>query len=72
MNKTESALVRKEIKSLKSALSARQKATARALKTRRDLIRSTEREITACERESAAFTIATTDRLAILAGRLDS
>ena len=52
MNKTESALVRKEIRALKSALTNRQKQTAREIKKRRDLIRSTEKEISAIERET--------------------
>jgi hypothetical protein len=72
MTKTEASLVRKEIRNLKSALNARQKSAAREIKKRRDTIRLTEREITTVERESEAFTVATTDRLAILAGRLNS
>jgi len=72
MNKNETSLVKKEIRQLKSSLNTRQKQTARDIKKRRDLIRSTEREITTIERDAAAFTKSTTDRLAILEGRLNS
>lgn len=55
MNKTETKLVNREIKNLKSTLSAKQKQTAKEIKQRRDLIRTTEREITNIERDTAAF-----------------
>lgn len=72
MNKTEKSLVKSEVRALKSTLNSRQKQTAREIKKRRDFIRSTEREITSIERDQAAFVKATTDRLAILEGRLNS
>lgn len=72
MNKTEASLVKREIRTLKSTLNSRQKITAREIKKRRDIIRTTEKEITAIERECEAFTQSTTDRLAILDGRLHS
>ena len=72
MTKTESALIRREIRSLKSALTNRQKTTAREVKKRRAIIRATDLEITRIETETTAFTRATTDRLAILEGRLQS
>lgn len=72
MNKTETSLVKREIRTLKSSLNSRQKLTAREIKKRRDLIRSAEKEIASIERECAAFTQSTTDRLAILDGRLNS
>ena len=72
MNKTEAKLVKAEIRTLKSSLNSRQKLTAREIKTRRNIIRTTEREITRIERDSAQFVQSTTDRLAILDGRLMS
>ena len=72
MTKTEAKLVQAEIRRLKSALNTKQKTTAREIKKRRDLIRSTEREITTIERDTAVFEKSTTDRLAILEGRLNS
>lgn len=72
MTKPETALTKKEIRALKSSLNARQKMTAREIKKRRDLIRQTEKEITAAELDLAAFAHSTTDRLAILDGRLNS
>lgn len=72
MNKTEISIVKRELRSLKSQLSARAKRTTREIKIRRDCIRATEKEIARIERDSASFTIATSDRLAILQGRLPS
>jgi hypothetical protein len=72
LNTVETKAVRAEIRALKSALNARQKTTAREVKKRRDFIRKTEKEIARFLIDSEAFTRATTDRLAILAGRLDS
>jgi hypothetical protein len=72
MNKTETSLVKREIRTLKSALNARQKQTARDIKKRRDFIRAAEREIASIERECQTFPLSTTDRLAILEGRLNS
>lgn len=72
MNKTEASIIKREIRGLKSALNSRQKQTAREIKKRRNLIRSTEREITTIERESADFLKSITDRLAIIDGRLNS
>jgi predicted translin family RNA/ssDNA-binding protein len=72
MTKTESALIRKEIRALRSALNTRQKQTARAVRKHREVIRQTEKEIALIEREAAAYTTATTNRLAILDGRLRS
>lgn len=57
---------------MKSALNSRQKLTAREISKRRNPIRSTEREITTIERDSAVFEKTTNDRLAILEGRLNS
>jgi len=70
MTKTEKALIRKEIRAIKSALNRRQKLAARAVKNHRDFIRAREREIAAIEREIDSLTVATNDRLAILDGRL--
>jgi phage host-nuclease inhibitor protein Gam len=72
MNKTEKALATKEIRNLKAALNTRQKQTAREVKKRRDIIRANEREIAQIERESQSFVTSTTDRLAVLEGRLSS
>lgn len=72
MNKTEASIIKREIRGLKSALNSRQKQTAREIKKRRNLIRSTEREITTIESESADFLKSVTDRLAIIDGRLNS
>jgi hypothetical protein len=69
---TEASIIKREIRGLKSTLNTRQKQTAREIKKRRDLIRSTEREITTIEREQASFVKATTDRLAIIDGRINS
>lgn len=72
MNKTETTLVKREVRQLKSTLNTRQKQTAREIKKRRNIIRSTEREISTIERDAAAFVKSTSDRLAILEGRLNS
>lgn len=72
MTKTETKLVKAEIRSLKSALNKRQKESAKAISERRKQIRSHEIFITAVERETTAFVKSTTDRLAILEGRLNS
>jgi hypothetical protein len=72
MTKTESKIIRKEIRGLKSALNARQKAAAKTIKGHRDTIRTNEKAITRIEAETTAFVRTTTDRLAILQGRLES
>jgi hypothetical protein len=72
MNKAETATVKKELRALKSALNSRQKQTVREVKKRRDIIRQTEREITHIEADLNAYVVATSDRLAILEGRLNS
>ena len=72
MNKTESKLIRTEIRSLKSALNARQKAAAKAIKKHRDTIRENEKAITLITYETNAFVHTTSDRIAILEGRLNS
>jgi hypothetical protein len=72
MNKSETTLVKKEISTLKSTLAARQKLVARDIKKHRDFIRNTEKTISTIERDSTAFLRSTTDRIAILDGRLNS
>ena len=72
MTKNETKLARAEIRQLKSALSVSQKTSAREIAKRRKLIRATEREIATIERDSAAFLKSTTDRIAILEGRISS
>jgi hypothetical protein len=72
MNKTETKLARTEIRTLKSALNKRQKDTAKRIKTHRAAIRANEIHISTIERETTAFVKSTTDRLAILEGRINS
>lgn len=72
MNKTETKLVKAEIRSLKSALNKRQKTSAHSIAAHRKTIRSNEIAITTIERETTAFVKSTSDRLAILEGRLNS
>lgn len=72
MTKSETASAKREARLIKSALNSRQKLTAADIKKRRNIIRSTEKEIADIERETAAFVRTSTDRLAILDGRLNS
>jgi DNA-binding XRE family transcriptional regulator len=72
MNKPETTAAKKEIRTLKSELNHRQKELARALKTRRCAIRNHEKDIAVMERDSSRFLAATTKRLAVLEGRLNS
>lgn len=72
MNKTETALVKREIKTLKSALNKRQKEASKAIAERRKQIRAHEVWITSIERDTTAFEKSTNDRLAVLQGRLNS
>ncbi|MFU8894036.1 MAG: hypothetical protein ACNA8L_10445 [Luteolibacter sp.] len=72
MTKSETATIRREIRALKSALTARQKQTARTIKAHRATIRTNEKAISKIESETNAFLKNTTDRLAILQGRLES
>lgn len=72
MTKTETKLARAEIRTLKSALNKRQKEAAKSIAAHRKEIRSKEILITSIERETTRFVTATSDRLAILEGRLNS
>jgi hypothetical protein len=72
MNKSDAKLVKAEIRTLKSALNKRQKESAKTIAAHRKTIRSNEVSITNIERETTAFVKSTTDRLAILEGRLNS
>ena len=72
MNKTESKLVRAEIRKLKSTLNKRQKQAAKEIAAHRKTIRSNEQAITRIESETTAFVRDTTDRVAILENRLNS
>jgi DNA-binding XRE family transcriptional regulator len=72
MNKTEAKLMRTEIRNLKSALNKRQKQAAKDIAAHRKTIRTNEQEITNIERITTAFVRTTTDRLAIIEGRLNS
>ncbi len=72
MTKTEAKIVRAEIRSLKSALTKRQKESAKAISERRKQIRGHEIWITQIETNTTAFVKSTTDRIAILEGRLNS
>ena len=72
MNKAETKTTKAEIRSLKSALNKRQKETARTIAGHRANIRARERAITKIENETSAFVRSTSDRIAILEGRLNS
>lgn len=72
MNKTETKLVRAEIRDLKASLNKAQKSSSRQIAGHRKLIRAGEREITTIERNSALYEKTVNDRLAILDGRLNS
>lgn len=72
MNKTETKMIRSEIRTLKSALNKRQKQAAKDIDAHRKTIRTNELAITRIESETTAFVRKTTDRLAILEGRLNS
>ncbi len=72
MTKTETKFARTEIRTLKSALNKRQKEAAKTIATHRKDIRAKEILIASVERETTAFVKSTTDRLAILEGRLNS
>ena len=72
MTKTEIAQIKRESRSLKSALATREKLAARIIKKHRDTIRQTEREITNIESQNNRFSKSTNDRLGILEGRLNS
>lgn len=72
MTKTETKLAKAEIRSLKSALNKRQKDSAKQIAAHRKTIRANELSIATLERETTRFVTATTDRLAILEGRLNS
>ena len=72
MNKTETKLARAEIRSLKAALNKRQKESAKNIAAHRKTIRSNEMAIAQEERVTTAFVKSTSDRLAILEGRLNS
>jgi hypothetical protein len=70
MNKTETKLTKAEIRNLKSALSKRQKTDERAIRAHRKTIHTTQQAIHTIERQLSQFTKSTTDRIAILHGRL--
>ena len=72
MNKAEAKTTKAEIRSLKSALNKRQKESARNIADHRKTIRSNEIAIAQEERVTTAFVKSTSDRLAILEGRLNS
>lgn len=72
MTKTEIKLAKAEYRHLKSALNTRQKKAAAEIKKRRAIIRQTEREISHIEADVTAYVKATSDRLAILEGRINS
>lgn len=72
MNKAETKTTKAEIRILKSALNKRQKDCAKQIAAHRKTIRTNEQAITTLERETTRFVTATTDRLAILEGRLNS
>lgn len=72
MNKSESKVIRAEIRSLKSALNKRQKQASKEIAAHRKTIRTNEQIIADIERLTTAFVRTTTDRLAILEGRLNS
>lgn len=72
MNKTETKLAKGEIRTLKSALNKRQKESAKRIKSHRATIRANELQIAVIERETTSFVKSTSDRLAILEGRLNS
>jgi hypothetical protein len=72
MTKNETKLAKAEIRSLKSALNKRQKDASRRITGHRANIRANERTIVTIERETTAFVRDTTDRIAILQGRLNS
>lgn len=72
MNKADTKLAKAEIRTLKSALNKRQKEAAKTIAAHRKTIRTNEIAITNMERDITRFTKATTDRLAVLEGRLNS
>lgn len=72
MNKAETKAAKAEIRSLKSALNKRQKESARNIAAHRKTIRSNEVAIAQEERVTTAFVKATSDRIALLEGRLNS
>jgi hypothetical protein len=72
MNKNDTKLAKAEIRTLKSALNKRQKETAKKIAAHRKTIRVNEIAIDIVERDCTRFVKSTTDRLAILEGRLNS
>lgn len=72
MTKTETKLAKAEIRHLKQTLNKRQKEIAKDIARNRRIIRSSEIVITNLERESTRLLKSTTDRLAIIEGRLNS
>ena len=72
MNKNETKLAKTEIRQLKAALNKAQKHAAREIAAHRKTIRTTEMAITTIERNVSQLTKSTTDRLAVLEGRLNS
>jgi hypothetical protein len=72
MNKNDTKLAKAEIRTLKSALNKRQKDSAKQIAAHRKTIRCNEQAITVIERATTAFVKSTSDRLAIIEGRLNS
>jgi multidrug resistance efflux pump len=72
MNKNDTKLAKAEIRTLKSALNKRQKETAKDIANERSTIRSAEIRISVAEQNLSRFVKSTTDRLAIIEGRLNS
>ena len=72
MTKTETKLAKAEIRTLKNALNRRQKDAAKLIASHRKTIRTNEVAIANIERDVSRFVKATTDRLAVLEGRLNS
>jgi multidrug efflux pump subunit AcrA (membrane-fusion protein) len=72
MNKADTKQAKAEIRALKSNLSKRQKEAAKEIANERRTIRAAEIRISVAEQNLTRFVKSTTDRLAILEGRLNS
>jgi hypothetical protein len=72
MNKADTKQAKAEIRTLKATLNKRQKEIAKDVARNRRIIRSSEIIISNLDRESTRLLKATTDRLAILEGRINS
>lgn len=72
MTKSDTKQAKAEIRVLKSNLNKRQKEAAKKIASHRKTIRANEIQIAQIESQTTAFVKATSDRLALLEGRLNS